>query len=160
MMALRVEFQKTNNESHLVTFTRDSGVSESAVLVTRSFLFHDLLHFALETEAGLRNGFYGMLAQGMRYEELRNGDAFRAAESTEIVHIERVVGPLTGVVRGEVSIATFMSGIANIYDAYGEEVPQWVTPECIDKVIERMRKLLRDWERVAYGASLTLEFVA
>jgi hypothetical protein len=66
---------------------------------TRGLLRHDLLHYAVESEAGLRGSFFGILEKVGGYEEL--SIAGGAALGGEIAITERVVGALTGALGGD-----------------------------------------------------------
>lgn len=39
---------------------------------TRSYLVHDLLHYAVESEAGLSGGFWGNLARGKTLADMND----------------------------------------------------------------------------------------
>jgi len=65
-----IRLTRLTNERHRLEFVRDDGTSEARELETRSALLHDLVHYAVETEAGLEASFYGQLAGGKTYEAL------------------------------------------------------------------------------------------
>ena len=65
-----IRLTRLTNERHRFEIVRDDGTRESHELETRSTMLHDLAHYAVETEAGLGDSFYGRLAQGVAYEDL------------------------------------------------------------------------------------------
>ena len=117
---------------------------------------HDLLHYAAEAEAGLENGFWGNLTKGKTLEEMndRTGKAL-LAEAPEIMVIERVVGVLSGLVKGrtpEELVEGFQSYAASI----GSDVPTWLTVQFLSAVAERMRQLVGRWKATPYGETMEL----
>ncbi|HEX5051990.1 MAG TPA: hypothetical protein VFZ65_09475, partial [Planctomycetota bacterium] len=68
--SLLVRLTRTSPTHHRMEIVRDDGTREQHELETRSCLLHDLVHFAVETEAALGNSFYGRLAHGVAYAAL------------------------------------------------------------------------------------------
>ncbi len=69
---MRIRFRKISNERHALEIVREDGRSESAEFETKSVLIHDFLHYAVESAAGLTDGFWGALAAGKMMENFRN----------------------------------------------------------------------------------------
>jgi len=86
--ALALRFTRVSADEHRFEYLRPDGTGEAFDLETLGLLFHDLLHFAVETEAGLRGSFYGLLAKVGGYAELSVGGG--AALGGEIAITERV----------------------------------------------------------------------
>ena len=59
-LMLTICFTRTSNQRHRLDIVREGGACESRELETRSTLVHDLVHFAVETEARLTRSFYGL----------------------------------------------------------------------------------------------------
>src|SRR5690606_26313958 len=59
-----ITFTKISDEKHAVKITRSDGSTESAELESRSYLRHDLAHFAIELELPIRKGYWGCVAYG------------------------------------------------------------------------------------------------
>jgi len=133
---------------------RPDGSGESRELETKSCLYHDLLHFAVETEAGLRQSFYGLLAGGARYADL----TMDGTANAEIVATERIIGGLTGALRNDVEPARFLAMLAGWFAAHGETVPAWCTADCVVRVRERMRRLEGEWRALPFGQTMELHF--
>src|SRR5579863_7696888 len=105
---------------------------------TRSLLLHDLLHYAVESEAHLNGSFYGILAKVGGYEELRVAGG--AALGGEVAITERIVGALAGAMQGEAfDPEAFAAAMADYLDLYGERPPRWLTPDFLARVQERLR---------------------
>ena len=69
-MALTIRLTRISPTDHRFEYERADGTGEQLVLVTREFLRHDLVHFAVETEARLRGSFYGLLDRIGGYAEI------------------------------------------------------------------------------------------
>ncbi len=65
-----VKLTKISPTHHRFEYVRADGTGEKLELETKTFLYHDLLHFAVESEAGLKNSFYGLLEKKEDYTAL------------------------------------------------------------------------------------------
>ena len=157
MDVLALSFRRVSPNRHRFAFRRPDGTGESVEMETRSLLFHDLLHFAVETEAGLRGSFYGVLAKVGGYEELQVAGG--TALGGEIAITERVVGALTeALAREDLDDAAFIGQVAEFLEIYDERAPRWLTPAFVLSVRERMRQLEGRWKATPFGDAMELEF--
>ena len=157
MAELALSFRRVSPAHHRFTFRRPDGTGESVEMETRSLLFHDLLHYAVETEAGLRGSFYGLLAKVGGYEELRVAGGM--ALGGEIAISERVVGALTGALAREtLDDAAFIRQVTEFLEVYDEGSPRWLTPTFVVAVRERMRELEGRWKATPFGEAMELAF--
>jgi hypothetical protein len=155
--ALSLRFTRLSDERHRFEYRRPDASGEAIEMETRSLLRHDLLHFALESEAGLRGSFYGILAKVGGYEEL--SIAGGAPLGGEVAITERIVGALTGALKGDAfDPKAFAGAMADYLDLYGEHPPRWLTPALLARVQERMRQLLGRWKATPYGGTMELAF--
>ncbi len=143
---------RLSNQQHLFEARRADGSVERLELETRSFLLHDLVHFALESEAGLADGFYGKLASGESYAA--SAEDFAG----ETGRIEKVVGMLQGAVKGEVDAEAFALRARGAFEAVGETAPGWLDAELIGRVLARLRQLRGQWKGTAFGEVMELNF--
>jgi hypothetical protein len=155
--ALILRFTRISPDTHRFEYVRTDGSGEALELETRSFLLHDLLHFAVESEAGLRGSFYGLLAKVGGYAELSvNGGA---ALGGEIAITERVVGMLTGALKTEPFDAEAFVAEARDYLAlFDERPPRWLTPAFALTVQAHMRALEGRWRATPFGDTMELNF--
>lgn len=155
--ALTLRFTRLSPDQHRFAYLRPDGTGEAFDLETHSLLLHDLLHFAVETEAGLHGSFYGLLARVGGYAELSVGGG--AALGGEIAITERVVGALTGALQAEdLDAAAFVEQVRAYLDIYDERAPRWFTPDLLLAVRERMRQLEGRWRATPFGAAMELSF--
>jgi hypothetical protein len=73
---MRILLTKLNDASHRFEIVRADGSGERAELETRSTLLHDLVHYAVEAQAGLTSAFFGRLASGDALAELADRGPF------------------------------------------------------------------------------------
>jgi hypothetical protein len=179
-LVVRIVFRKISDERHVLEIVRDDGRREHVDCETRSYLQHDLLHYAVESEARLEGGFWGCLAKGRTLAEMndRSGKAMAAAagppraaapgEPSNDMHtaptsdmgtIEQVVGAVTGVLKGRTPYE-IVTGLGRYAESVGSTLPSWLTARFIVAVQDRMRQLLGQWKATPYGGSMELAWPA
>lgn len=152
MSPLIVRFTRLNPTHHRFEAIRADGTREVREFESRSLLLHDLVHFAVESEAKLRGGFYGALAGGGAYDTLLDG--------SEAMAIESVVGPLQGAAKGEVNPEAFVTRHREMQQSMGSQSPDWLTPHLIERALERLRQLQGQWRATPFGETMELTFDA
>jgi hypothetical protein len=150
MSALIVRFTRLNPTHHRFEAIRADGTREMREFETRSLLLHDLVHFAVESEAKLRGGLYGTLVEGADYDAPREG--------SEAMAIESVVGPLQGALKGEIDPDAFVTRLRDAQASMGQAAPVWLTPDLIARVLERLRQLQGQWRATPFGETMDLRF--
>jgi len=149
---MQIVFRKLTDDRHELAISRGSGSWEAVVCETRSYITHDLLHYAVESEARITSGFWGRLAAGASLAEMN--DRTRPM-GEEMAAIERVVGALTASVKGR-SAAEVTSAISRFASSSGVTFPPWVDESFVLAVKERMRQLLGRWKSTPRGSVLEL----
>jgi hypothetical protein len=155
---MRIVFRKISDERHMLEIVRDGERREQVECETRSLLVHDLLHLAVESEAKLTGGFWGNLAKGRTLADMndRTGKAMQA-EAPEMAVIERLVGSLSGAVKGR-SAAEMVAALTKHATALGSTNPSWLTEELVVAVQERMRQLVGHWKATPCGGAMEIEW--
>ena len=141
-----------------VTWQRQTGHSGSF------FPIHDLTHYAVETTLGVRQGFFGLLAEGWDISDT-GGKGTRGPLPAEALAVEMVVGFLDAerAGGGEWSAAEFAEIIALHAAARGtppaERPPaDMITDAHLAAVRSAMRALFARWMDVEPGDTLELPF--
>jgi hypothetical protein len=151
---------RLTNDRHRLEVVRDDGTREARELETRSALLHDLVHYVVETEAGLGASFYGRLARGEAYDALT---AMPPADA-EAMQTEQVVVRIQGIAKNDawagVDPAGLAASIAAGSRSLGQEPPAWLTGELIVRVRERLRRVQGQWRATPFHRTLVLEFRA
>jgi hypothetical protein len=155
--ALILRFTRLSDEAHRFEYRRPDATGETLDLETASVLFHDLLHFAVESEAGLNGSFYGLVAKIGGYAELSvNGGA---ALGGEIAVTERVVAALAEAVRDDGADAGAVADQARAdFELYGERAPRWLTADFVARATDCMRELEGRWRATSVGETMALRF--
>ena len=155
-----IHLTRLTNDRHRLEVVRDDGTREAHEMETRSALLHDLVHYAVESVAGLTASFYGRLASGIAYEAL----ATEPAPSAEAMQTESVVGRLQGIAKNDawssIEPESFAESLAEGFRAVGQEAPAWLTGDLIIRVRERLRRVQGQWRATPFHQTLTLEFPA
>lgn len=152
---MKIRFHKQSDERHELEIVRRGLPSERVSCETRSYLVHDLLHFATESEARLESGFYGRLAAGVTLAALN--DRANSMGSPELAQIEQVVGMLSGSVKG-LTTSEMMGAFERYEAAMDRPLPAWVTADLVRGVEARMRHLLGHYRATPYGSFMELEW--
>jgi hypothetical protein len=154
---LALSFTRISPTHHRFDYRRPDGTGETIEMETRSFLVHDLLHYAVESEAGLKGSFYGILGRIGGYEEL--SVAGGAALGGEIAITERVVGALTGALHeDDLDAETFVARVTEYLDLFDERAPRWFSSAFVLTVRDQMRQLLGRWKATPFGETMALSF--
>jgi hypothetical protein len=155
-----IRLTRLTNERHRLELVRDDGTREALELETRSALIHDLVHYAVETEAGLTASFYGSIAGGKTYEAL----TMKPSGNPEALQTEAVVGRLQGIAKKDswsgVDAASLAESITAGFRAVGHEPPAWLTGDLISRVRERFRRVQGRWRATPFHQALELDFPA
>lgn len=154
---MRIAFRRIDDSAHVLEVTRADGVTEAVECETRSYLLHDLLHYAVESEAGLSQGFWGRLAAGKTLAQMNDRVAGAADMAGEMGAIEQIVGALHGLTKGR-SAQDVVSGVRRFNESIGVSTPTWLTDALIEAVQERMRRLQGRWQATPRGGRMELAF--
>lgn len=158
---MKVILTRLSDARHQLEIIRSDGTRDHRELVTRELLFHDLLHFAVESVANQAGGFYGRLAAGEALSVLdANGVQAVNDPGSEIAIVERTVGMMTGVLKTPPPDAPKLSHIDHTLEGSGLKRPAWFDAAFIEKVRETMRQLQGRWKSVPFGGAMELEFFA
>jgi hypothetical protein len=123
------------------------------------FPFHDLTHYAVETELNFSRGFYGLIAAGWEIDET-TGKTARGPLPDEAIEVEYLVSALSAERAGAaVSTAEEFNQLARTFaGAKGLSQPQSLTEADLARVRSRMDKLHLRWRALTPGDTLELAF--
>jgi hypothetical protein len=122
---MRIELIGLDPKTHRFRVVRSDGSTESVDLETRSYLVHDLTHYAVERTLQLARGFYGLLASGTAMAEL-NDRTRPWPTGTEIAFAESIVGPMQSHLSGkQVTLPADWHFVAAVEAEYRRAYGQW-----------------------------------
>ena len=162
MPALRVCLTKHADGGAVLKCIREDGSATWQRQQGRSagfFPLHDLTHFAIESELGLRHAFYGVIADGWNIEET-TGKSPRGALPAEAYAVERLVGLFDLERAGS---ATWLASELNEHCygpavAVGQCLPRSITEDDLARIRSRIAELLAQWAMLPSGHTLELVF--
>lgn len=154
---LTIRLEKTSPTRHRLEIVRADGSRDVADLETRSCLLHDLVHFAVESEARLADSFYGRLARGVQYAQLTHPDP-KPADEDELMATELVVGPLQSAWRKGTPPALFADTLRSYLAAIGAPVPAWFDTAFVQRAVARVTALDGQWRATPFGTAMELRF--
>lgn len=128
------------------------------------FPLHDLTHFAVETELGVPNAFFGLLAAGWEITDT-GGKGPRGALPPAAILVEHIVGMLD-VERGSghlLQADEFQQAIRDHVTRH----PDWadaaepaLAPDALERIRQRRGALIREFRALPPGGTLELAFEA
>lgn len=157
-----IEFAKRKDGNTVLRCLRDDGSTtwqRNENQHARFFPVHDLLHYAIESELGFTQGFFGLIAAGWKIDET-TGKSPRGALPEETLEAEHFVSELTAEWNSdtELSAADFNEQTAAFAKARHLPLPRKVTNEQLARVRRRFKELCARWRDLPDGETLRLEF--
>ncbi|MEZ5963874.1 MAG: hypothetical protein R3F56_08530 [Planctomycetota bacterium] len=143
---MRICLTRLSNDRHRLAVTRAGGACIERDLETRSVLLHDLVHYAVEAEAGIDDGFWGLLAAGADFDDLVREAS--APSRRGIVLVEALVGPMQAVWNGRLD--------ADHYVALARRQAPFVDRAFVDRVLQRLRRLWGHWRGTPFHRTMEL----
>ncbi|WAX76400.1 hypothetical protein [Streptomyces sp. KMM 9044] len=160
---MRVVFTKGPATSYDIAVHRETG----ARLAPRNgpgghpYLPHDLVHFLVEAEAGIRLGVYGRLAAGDNglfwpIDPAERAKAARRRKSKPVKPSPRA--------QADMARSEYLAGIAvpvwEVRRGHAEGLPAYVTagemPTVVDRIVSRFDDCADRWHALPVGGSLAL----
>ena len=162
MAALRICLTKHADGGAVLRCVRADGSATWQRQRGRSagfFPLHDLTHFAIESELGVRHAFYGLIADGWDIEET-TGKSRRGPLPSEAYAVERLVGLFDLERAGS---AVWSAHELNAH-CYGPSAPleqrlrRPITEDDLTRIRSRIGGLLGEWAVLPPGGTLELSF--
>lgn len=160
---MKVSITKQKDGGAVLRCTRKDGtVTWQANKGNRAnwFPYHDLVHYAVESELGFTQGFYGLIASGWDIGEADGKSTKRGPLPTEAVDVEFVVGSFDAE-RGSGSVWSAEEFNAQLQQSArnsGRAVQREYTAEVLDRVRRRFAELHARWVALAPDQTLELPF--
>lgn len=158
MSSLQVNLKKISAERASLNCRRPDGT----VTWSRVHPFyprHDLSHFAVETALGLRQGFFGLIADGWELADFIQKSA-AARLPTEAIWAECAVGVIELLTNtGAPSLAEWQEALDQ--SVAGQKLPPFrrVAANEYARLNSLRAALLQQWAALPVGETLTLDFV-
>jgi hypothetical protein len=141
---MKVAFVKLSDQHHTVRVERNDGTNQSVELDSRSFLRHDLAHFAVELELELTAGVWGSVAAG---GSLSGGEL----DGADMDLAETISGPMQTMMRTG-------ADAQEIHDVLARVAPEVGSLEVAQRLHARLRSLAGQWAATPYRGEMTVEW--
>lgn len=145
---MRVLLTPLDPRTHRLEVVREGGTRDARVLETRSYIVHDLAHFAVEAEAAIPDGVFGLLARGAPLDGLGTDEratSLEASKNPGLARAESLAGPFQSLWHGRLDA-----------DRYAELVG--VDRAFVDRALARMRGLMGHWNATRHGQTMELRW--
>jgi hypothetical protein len=158
MPKLEVRFKRGKDKKDVLSVVREDG-SQSWQHQQPGIPVHDLTHFAVESTLGLKNAFYGLLAQGWDISRLVDKDV-RSILPVEGLWTEFVVGLVqTERLSNEpFSAGEFNEMLEREKGNHSLKFDRQVTGNELGKIRETFATLFFQWRSLQPGEEITLHF--
>jgi hypothetical protein len=158
MPKLKIKFTRGKDKKDVLAVFREDG-STSWQHQQAGIPVHDLTHFAVESNLGLKNGFYGLLAQGWDISRLTAKDV-RAILPPEGLWTELVVGLIqTERLSPEpLSAQEFNDLLTKEQTERGLKIDRVLKDEELNRIRLSFLDLYSRWRQLQPGQTLDLEF--
>lgn len=144
---MKIEVIKKSHYSFEYILTRKDKSVEQIELNTKTYLVHDICHFATESILQYNKGFWGMLAQGHSFSELVGKEN---TLTEELRFVERIVGPIQSVYLEYLPKQNFEESVKHLNFSISETD--------LMKILDRIKLILSDWQKLPINDQLTLEW--
>jgi len=150
---MKIKLFNEGNRNRLICI-RDNGTIEKADLGP-ALPFHDLAHFVVEKELGLKNGFYGNINRGYSVNELSDKEIIRTLPVESIVS-EIVTRGLQSLWSGAASIEQLGDLIEAEFNILSIQYSLCLTDETIFQMYSNYNELITLWKEKGEGEYLEL----
>ena len=125
------------------------------------FALHDLTHYAVETELGIPEGFFGVVASGWAIEDTGQRGVAKTLPS-DALFVENVVGTLDSERASGTrwTAEEFNYALALKAEKDGRPKPRVLTDDELGRVRKRRAELFEQWGALPPGNTLELPFAA
>ncbi|QLH23805.1 hypothetical protein [Streptomyces sp. Rer75] len=160
---MRVIFTKGPGTSYDIAVHRETG----AALAPRNgpgghpYLPHDLVHFLVEAEVGIKLGVYGRLAAGDNgmFWPADPAERAKAARRRKTKRAQPSPRAKADMARSE-ELAGIAVPVWEVRNGHARELPAYVTareiPPVVDRIVSRFDAYADHWHTLPVGGSLTL----
>lgn len=148
LITMKIVFSKINPSHHEVVVYKNNLEFDMATLHTQTYFLHDITHFCVELELGIQNGFWGMIAQGYKMNDLASKENELGAE---LRGVEKIVGPVQALYNGHMSKQMFEEHMSHINFKMTE-------PGFPENVVGRIHDIMNEWKYMESGKVLVLNF--
>jgi len=159
---VKIQITKKPDGSSILKCVRDDGSEvwqKQQGSSAAFFPLHDLTHYSVETELGIRDAFFGLIAAGWSIDATTGKGTFGPLP-VMAVYVEHVVGTLDSERAGGTHwpASDFNETIARSFANAGLAVPRTLTDDEVLRIRKRRAELFGVWNELPAGDTLHLSF--
>jgi hypothetical protein len=162
MASLRIQITKRTDGGAVLKCVREDGTETWQKQQGPSAAFfplHDLTHYAVESELGIPDAFYGLVASGWTIDETgTRGVAARLP--ADAIFVENVVGTLDSerASGSRWTAGEFNENTARFAAQGGRPAPRALSDDELARIRKRRAELFAQWHELPAGNTLELTF--
>ena len=155
---MQIRLKKGRDGPDSLACVREDGTSTWKRL-QRGIAFHDLVHYAVETELGIADGFFGLVESGWTMDALAAAEE-RASIPPGAMWVEFVVNQLMteGASGGYSDEDAFHETLVRSAAKIGVAAPRKLEADELARVRGRMVEVVGRWRSLPLGETLELPF--
>ncbi len=153
--ALHIELKKISAERSSLACRRPDGTATWSRLDS-FYPLHDLAHFAVESELGLRRGFFGLIADGWQLDNFAER-GFAARLPAESFLAENLVGTIERL-GDDLSPPEFATALTNSLAAQNLPPFRVLSADELARIRATRAALIARWRALPVGETLRLDF--
>jgi hypothetical protein len=146
---VRIAFHRSGESHDRIYVTRDDG-SELGWRWPAAGPPHDLMHFAVETELGLGDGLWGLVASGANFSFATAHE--QADPATRTLSDDQV----PGLIRAETIVTTVTSAIT--VPDFDPEPPEGLNPDDFERACKAAERWFERWRALPDGETLVVSY--
>lgn len=156
---MQIHFKKQKNKLPTLHLTRMDG-SETWTVFKHNLIQHDLVHFAAETILKWKNGFYDLVAKDANIEDFaKTNREERPDLAVASIQMEYIVNLLETEIYQQQIFEDFNAQLAKNCQGNNHLPPPPISTINLQQIRLKIKDLLQQWQDVAVGQSLKLEFL-
>jgi hypothetical protein len=157
---MTIIFRKKKGKPHAMQCIREGQKSNQTWQRSDDFyIFHDLMHYAVETKMPLENGFFGMLKSGISIHDFEGARENRPKLTFDAILAETLVGVFQHeFFQGQLQFENFIEHWKNnliLMDVL--DCPR-ISEVKIEEIRLEIKRLLELWQNTTVNETLELNF--
>jgi hypothetical protein len=162
MQTMRIRFTKQTGKQDWMECIRDDGTSTCCPIPKQGILPHDFVHYVVEDTLDLRQGFWGIIAIGAGFPNSQppwDASKFDLPNLTQGLQAESLVECFQAEMwNGFQPSPNFQDILEITCQQRGISTPQALSSAALQQVRSRLKEFSRQWQMLAVGETLEVEF--
>lgn len=145
---MKISFKKINLSTHQISVSENDKMMVQASLDSFTYFLHDIVHFCVESELNIKDGFWGLISQGYHLHQLSGKDNVL---TNTLRLTERIAGLVQSIFNGHMPAGLFQETMEQI--GFSCDYSHF-----LEEVLFRIEHIINEWKFLPMGDCLELEF--